>query len=139
MTLTCENRILKANQGRDQQCLCGYLEISLADSRLDITEKTDMALEFVQRRNRAIWSQRSDSDYYGASPLWACDSEQLCVLFKGENNLECSISHQKVKGVYLSNEEKKIKFSHWSEVIQRENYCILGKMQQKYKIIVLLH
>lgn len=79
MTLTCENQILKANQGRDQQCLCSYLEISLADSRLDITEKTDMALEFVQRRNRAIWSQPSDSDYYGASPLWACDSEQLCV------------------------------------------------------------
>lgn len=115
------------------------MEISLADSRLDITEKTDMALEFVQRRNRAIWSQPSDSDYYGASPLWACDSEQLCVLFKGENNLECSISHQKAKGVYLFNEEKKIKFSHWSEVIQRENYYILSKMQQKYKIIVLLH
>lgn len=47
--------------------ICGYWENSLADSRLDFTEKspqrTEVALEFVQSSISAIWSQPSDSDY----------------------------------------------------------------------------
>lgn len=70
MTFTWENLILKEQQQRQQQLLvgiCGYWENSLADSRLDFTEKspqrTEVALEFVQSSISAIWSQPSDSDY----------------------------------------------------------------------------
>lgn len=70
MTFTWENLILKEKQQRQQQLLvgiCKYWENSLADSRLDFTEKspqrTEVALEFVQSSISAIWSQPSDSDY----------------------------------------------------------------------------
>lgn len=70
MTFTWENLILKAQQQSLQQLfvgICRYWENSLADSRLDFTEKspqrTEVALEFVQSSISAIWSQPSDSDY----------------------------------------------------------------------------
>lgn len=70
MTFTWENVILKAQQQSQQQLfvgICEYWENSLADSRLDFTEKspqrTEVALEFVQSSISAIWSQPSDSDY----------------------------------------------------------------------------
>lgn len=84
MTFTWENPILKAQQQSQQQLfvgICGYWENSLADSRLDFTEKspqrTEVALEFVQSSISAIWSQPSDSDYEH-TPNWCFSFMGLC-------------------------------------------------------------
>lgn len=85
MTFTWVDLMLKEKQQRQQQLfvgICGYWENSLADSRLDFTEKsprrTEVALEFVQSSISAIWSQPSDSDYEH-TPNGCLSFMSLCV------------------------------------------------------------
>lgn len=104
MIFTWQNTILKAQHQSQQQIFVGIRGIwkkSLADSRLDFTEKspqrTGVALEFVQSSISAIWSQPSDSDYEH-TPNGCFSFMSLCSsVFYSKNNLVCSISHLKRK------------------------------------------
>lgn len=104
MIFTWQNTILKAQHQSQQQIFVGIRGIwkkSLADSRLDFTEKspqrTGVALEFVQSSISAIWSQPSDSDYEHTPNGCFSFMSPCSSVFYSKNNLVCSISHLKRK------------------------------------------
>lgn len=104
MIFTWQNTILKALHQSQQQIFVGIRGIwkkSLADSRLDFTEKspqrTGVALEFVQSSISAIWSQPSDSDYEHTPNGCFSFMSPCSSVFYSKNNLVCSISHLKRK------------------------------------------
>lgn len=146
MTFTWENLILKAPQQSRQQLfvgICRYWEKSLADSRLDFTEKspqrTEVALEFVQSSISAIWSQPSDSDYEHTpngcfSFMGLCFRAALCFIQRLKQPCLQYFSSESEKWHEAFSFLHLVKLSHWDYLL----YSTKGEILSLHSVCQIL-